>query len=209
MVSAPIVTSVSEEDAISQITQTAAKANVPVIVYNGAPGTSQPLAKAIAHLSRVPTLLGSKTAAVIPVPSQRRERSQIQAVGCFAAKGISCQPGLRLVPTEASSFPHSSIPAEHLALYDAHIRGDLKIVRSLWKRALAADRGARQRQAILADDQAGRISARATSWNLPAAIGCRGIRANATGAYRNARTPQPHTGTARGHRRSRMPCSFK
>jgi 4-hydroxy-tetrahydrodipicolinate synthase len=133
MVSAPIVSAVSEEDAVAHVTRTAEKANLPVVVYNGAPGSSQPFsANAIAQLSRVSNIAGIKD-------SGRDPRA-------FAEARALVDPSCRLLCGEGDLLPSwlalgadggIVVPAlvdtrRTLDLYDAHIRSDLQTFRSIW-----------------------------------------------------------------------------
>ena len=132
MISAPIVSAVSDRDAVEHIRTTAGATELPVVIYNGAPGTRPLSPAAIAELSQVPNIAGIKDSARNP-RAFAEARALAPSLRLLCGEGDLLPAWLALGADGGIVIPALVDGARTLALYDAHRRGDVDEARSLWK----------------------------------------------------------------------------
>ncbi len=133
MISPPVVSVVSEPDALEHIRTTAQATRLPVVVYNNAPGTALPLSPAaIAELSHVPNVVGIKDSARDP-RAFAEARALAPSLRLLCGEGDLLPAWLALGADGGIVIPALVDGARTLAFYDAYRRGDVEGARTLWQ----------------------------------------------------------------------------
>ncbi|HEY1515504.1 MAG TPA: dihydrodipicolinate synthase family protein [Solirubrobacteraceae bacterium] len=131
MISAPVVSAVSERDAVEHIRTTANATRLPVVIYNGAPGTRPLSPAAIAQLSQVRHIVGIKDSVRDP-RAFAEARALAPTLRLLCGEGDLLPAWLALGADGGIVIPALVDGARTLALYDAHRSGDVEGARRLW-----------------------------------------------------------------------------
>jgi 4-hydroxy-tetrahydrodipicolinate synthase len=132
MISAPVVSAVSEADAVQHIRATANATGLPVVIYNGAPGTRALSPAAIAELAQVPNVCGIKDSARNP-RAFAETRALAPSLLLLCGEGDLLPAWLALGADGGIVIPALVDGSRTLALYAAHRSGDAEMVRTLWQ----------------------------------------------------------------------------